>query len=100
MSKTAIALACATGLALAGAAAIRPALADAPTVKDIMKNYGDIAEAMYSDALAKAKDLDKAIDVFLANPNATTQKAAQDAWKASRVPYMQTEGFRFGNKIV
>jgi putative iron-regulated protein len=100
MSKLAIALACATGLALGGAAAIRPALADAPSVKDIMKTYGDIAEAMYSDSLAKAKDLDKAIDAFLANPNATTQKAAQDAWKAARVPYMQTEGFRFGNKIV
>ncbi|HVZ03233.1 imelysin family protein [Hyphomicrobium sp.] len=100
MSKKAIAFACAAGLALAGATAIRPALADAPSVKDIMKNYGDLAEAMYSDSLAKAKDLDKAIDAFLANPNATTQKAAQDAWKAARVPYMQTEGFRFGNKIV
>jgi putative iron-regulated protein len=100
MLNKAIALACATGLALAGAASIRPALADAPSVKDIMKNYGDVAEAMYSDSLAKAKDLDTAIDAFLADPNATTQKAAQDAWKASRVPYMQTEGFRFGNKIV
>jgi putative iron-regulated protein len=65
-----------------------------------MKNYGDLAEAMYSDALAKAKDLDKAIDVFLAAPNSATLSAARDAWKASRVPYMQTEGFRFGNKIV
>jgi putative iron-regulated protein len=80
MSKKAIAFACAAGLALAGATAIRPALADAPSVKDIMKNYGDLAEAMYSDSLAKAKDLDKAIDAFLANPNATTQKAAQDAF--------------------
>ena len=100
MSKMAIAMACATGLALAGATAPRPAFADAPSVKDITKTYGDVAEAMYSDALAKAKDLDKTIDAFLAAPNATTQKAAQEAWKASRVPYMQTEGFRFGNKIV
>jgi putative iron-regulated protein len=100
MSKTAIALACVTGLALAGATAVRPALADAPSVKDIMKTYGDIAEAMYSDSLTTAKDLDKAVDAFLANPNPTTQKAAQAAWKAARVPYMQTEGYRFGNKIV
>jgi putative iron-regulated protein len=100
MSKLAIAMACATGLALAGAAATRPAFADAPAVKDIIKTYGDVAEAMYSDSLAKAKDLDKAIDAFLAAPDATTQKAAQDAWKAARIPYMQTEGFRFGNKIV
>ncbi len=78
MSKLAIAIACATGLALAGAVA-RPAFADAPAVKDITKTYGDLAEAMYSDSLAKAKDLDKAIDAFLAAPDATTQKAAQDA---------------------
>lgn len=77
-----------------------PAFAAPPTTKDIMKNYGDIAEAMYGDALAKAKDLDKSIDAFLAAPNAETLAAARDAWKASRVPYMQTEGFRFGNKVV
>lgn len=100
MSKLAIAMACATGLALAGATLPRPAFADAPAVNDIIKTYGDVAEAMYSDSLAKAKELDKAIDAFLAAPDATTQKAAQDAWKAARIPYMQTEGFRFGNKIV
>ncbi|HEX3869161.1 MAG TPA: imelysin family protein [Pirellulales bacterium] len=65
-----------------------------------MKNYGDIAEAGYSDALAKAKDLDAAIDAFLAAPSTETLAAARTAWKASRVPYMQTEGYRFGNKIV
>jgi len=29
-----------------------------------------------------------------------TLNAARDAWKASRVPYQQTEVYRFGNKIV
>ena len=76
------------------------AKADGPAVKDIMKTYGDVAEASYSDALAKAKDLQKAVDAFLATPNAETQKAAQAVWKEARVPYMQTEGYRFGNKIV
>jgi putative iron-regulated protein len=75
-------------------------MAAPPATKDIMKNYGDVAEAMYSDALAKAKDLDTSIDAFLAAPSTSTLAAARDAWKASRVPYMQTEGFRFGNKIV
>lgn len=77
-----------------------PVFAGPPATKDIMKNYGDLAEAMYSDALAKAKDLDKSIDAFLAAPSTETLAAARDAWKASRVPYMQTEGFRFGNKVV
>ncbi|RUO99770.1 imelysin family protein [Hyphomicrobium sp.] len=86
--------------ALATSAAANPVMAAPPATKDIMKNYGDMAEAMYSDALAKAKDLDKSIDAFLAAPSTETLAAARDAWKASRVPYMQTEGFRFGNKVV
>ncbi|MFT3733355.1 MAG: imelysin family protein [Hyphomicrobium sp.] len=100
MSRNAFAWACATQLALTVALGAAPALAAPPATKDIMKTYGDIAEAMYSDALAKAKDLDKSIDGFLAAPSTETLAAARDAWKASRVPYMQTEGFRFGNKIV
>jgi putative iron-regulated protein len=94
----------ATAFALAALAmavvGIDSARADAPKVADVMTTYGDIAHAAYSDALAKAKDLQKAVDALLVSPSAETQKAAQAAWKDARVPYMQTEGFRFGNKIV
>ncbi|HML29474.1 MAG TPA: imelysin family protein, partial [Hyphomicrobium sp.] len=103
MTRHAFAIACATQLALAASLAAglsSAAWAAPPATKDIMKNYGNMAEAMYGDALTKAKDLDKAIDAFLAAPTTETLAAARDAWKASRVPYMQTEGFRFGNKIV
>ncbi|WP_045837195.1 imelysin family protein [Hyphomicrobium sp. 99] len=100
MSKKAFAWACATQLALAAVFVAGAPVFAAPATKDIIKNYGDVAEAMYSDALAKAKDLDKSIDALLAAPSAETLQAAREAWKASRVPYMQTEGFRFGNKIV
>ncbi|MET0639000.1 MAG: imelysin family protein [Hyphomicrobium sp.] len=100
MSKKAFVLACATQLVIAASMGAGSAQADAPATKDIIKNYGDVAEAMYSDALTKAKDLDTAIDAFLASPNDQTLAAARVAWKAARVPYMQTEGFRFGNKIV
>ncbi|MET0407520.1 MAG: imelysin family protein [Hyphomicrobium sp.] len=100
MSKKAFVLACATQLVIAASMGAGSAQADAPATKDIIKNYGDVAEAMYSDALTKAKDLDTAIDAFLASPNDQTLVAARVAWKAARVPYMQTEGFRFGNKIV
>ncbi len=98
MSKKAFAFACA--MQFAASVGAGSAFAAPPATKDIMKNYGDLAEAMYSDALVKAKDLDKAIDAFLAAPSTETLATARDAWKASRVPYMQTEGFRFGNKIV
>ena len=47
-----------------------------------------------------ARTLQTAVDAFLADPTDATLAAARDAWKASRVPYQQTEGFRFGNAIV
>ncbi len=73
----------------------------APTATaDVVKTYSDIAAATYGDAATLAKALDAAVDGFLAQPTAETLKAAREAWKASRVPYMQSEGFRFGNKIV
>ena len=100
MSKKAYVLACATQLALVGVLGSGAPVLAAPATKDVVKNYGDLAEAMYSDALAKAKDLDKSVDALLAAPSAETLEAARTAWKASRIPYMQTEGFRFGNKIV
>ncbi|SFV26346.1 imelysin family protein [Hyphomicrobium facile] len=100
MSKKAFAWACATQFALTAVLMTGAPAFAAPATKDIVKNYGDLAQAMYGDALTKAKDLDKSIDALLAKPNAETLEAAREAWKASRIPYMQTEGFRFGNKIV
>ena len=85
-------------LALSGAA---PALAaDAPTASAVLKNYGDIAQAKYEDALAGAKALNVAVDALIANPTDATLAAARDAWKASRPAYQQTEVYRFGNAIV
>ncbi len=41
-----------------------------------------------------------AIDAFLAKPTNENLIAARAAWIAARVPYMQTEAYRFGNSIV
>jgi putative iron-regulated protein len=68
--------------------------------KAVIETYADVAEAIYSDSLATAKELQKAIEAFLAAPSDATLKAARDAWKAARVPYQQSEGYRFGNAIV
>ena len=70
------------------------------TPEAVIKHYADLAEAKYADSLATAKTLDAAIDAFLAAPSEDTLKAARDAWLASRVPYQQTEVYRFGNAIV
>jgi putative iron-regulated protein len=79
------------------AAAAASALADEAAVA---KTYADIAEAKYADSLAAAKTLDAAVEALVAQPNAETLAAARAAWLAARIPYQQTEAYRFGNPIV
>lgn len=72
----------------------------APDVAAIVKTYADIAEAGYEDSLAGARQLRTAIDKLVAEPTDANLKAAREAWMSARIPYMQTEAFRFGNAIV
>ncbi len=94
----------AAALSLSGAALVSTmpseAHAGAPEPAAIITTYENIALAMYSDALAAAKNLQSAVDAFLADPTQEKLVAARNAWKAARVPYMQSEGYRFGNAIV
>ena len=76
------------------------AFAAAPAQSDVLSAYADLALAGYEDSLATARDLDAAIDALIANPSEDTLAAARAAWKAARIPYQQTEAFRFGNPIV
>ncbi|MGS1095147.1 imelysin family protein [Aquamicrobium terrae] len=85
--------------ALTAAIFILPARAETDA-KAIIKTYSDIALAKYEDSLTTAKTLDTAIDALLATPSAETLDAAKAAWKAARIPYQQTEVYRFGNAIV
>lgn len=72
----------------------------AVTPKNVVVHYADIAEASYGDAYTTALTLQDKIDLFLDAPTEANLKAAQDAWIAARVPYQQTEVYRFGNAIV
>jgi putative iron-regulated protein len=85
--------------ALAAGAATSPAFAD-PTPKDVLKIYADIAQAGYTDSLDTARTLKLAVDSFLAKPTEDNLRGARAAWIAARIPYMQTEAYRFGNAIV
>ncbi|MCR9121413.1 MAG: peptidase [Phyllobacteriaceae bacterium] len=76
-----------------------PALAET-TPEAVAAHYADIALAKYQDSLETAQALDAAIDALIAEPSAEALQAAKDAWLASRVPYQQTEVYRFGNAIV
>ena len=50
--------------------------------------------------LAAAKALQADIEKFLNSPSDENLAIARQAWIASRVPYQQTEVYRFGNRIV
>ncbi len=75
-----------------------PALAQSAT--EVLDTYADIAEANYGDSLDAARTLQEAVNALLETPSADTMAAAREAWLEARVPYQQTEVFRFGNPIV
>lgn len=96
-------------LALTIATALTAGCANAPwsaeqsepaTKTSVVTHYADLAHATYEDALITARALDEATDRLIANPTEANLKAAKEAWLASRVPYQQSEVFRFGNAIV
>jgi putative iron-regulated protein len=90
----------AAATALTAAVFVLPARAAETDPKAVIKTYADIAQAGYEDSLNTAKALDEAVKTLIAEPNDTTLEAARTAWKAARVPYQQTEAFRFGNAAV
>jgi putative iron-regulated protein len=49
----------------------------------------------YVDSTVAARQLDRAIQAFVADPTPGSLRAARRAWVASRVPYRQTEVYRF-----
>lgn len=67
---------------------------------DVLKHYTDMAEAKYADSLTTAKTLQAAVNALVADASAENLQAAKNAWFAARVPYQQTEVYRFGNAIV
>ncbi|BBH47889.1 imelysin family protein [Pseudomonas sp. KU43P] len=86
--------------AAASTTAAAPGAVDEAAGKAVVKHYTDMVYTVYSDSLSTAKTLQSAVDAFLAKPNDDTLKAAKAAWAAARVPYLQSEAFRFGNTII
>lgn len=69
-------------------------------VKDVLKTYADIARAGYEDSLKTSEALKTSVAALIETPSEETLKSAKAAWLAARVPYQQTEVYRFGNSIV
>jgi putative iron-regulated protein len=83
----------AIGLSLTGAAV-------AQSAGDVLDTYSDIAQATYEDSLSAARVLNEAVVALIETPSADTLQAAREAWIEARVPYQQSEVYRFGNPIV
>lgn len=73
---------------------------DTVSADAVVTHYADLAHANYADALNAAEVLNERIDELLANPTAKNLKAAKQAWLQARIPYQQSEVFRFGNAVV
>lgn len=88
-----------SSLALMGAAVsalITPQL----SALTFVDNYANIAQAGFEDSLSSARVLSAAIEELIASPSAENLSAAKAAWVEARVPYQQTEVYRFGNVAV
>ena len=62
---------------------------------EAVSNYASIVEATYSDSVSTASALDTALETLVATPSESNLTAARTAWLDARVPYLQTEVFRF-----
>ena len=76
-----------------------PAFA-APSEREVLSHYAAMAHAKYEDSLVAAHGLQEAVDRLIAAPTEAALAAARAAWTAARVPYQQSEVYRFGNAIV
>lgn len=76
------------------------AMATEVTKQQVVEHYADIAHAVFSDSLITAKTLEQKIADFLTAPSAAKFDDVKQAWIDARVPYQQSEVFRFGNAIV
>ncbi|MEM1217775.1 MAG: imelysin family protein [Bacteroidota bacterium] len=64
-------------------------------LKAAASNYADIVLANYQDSYDEAAKLKELIDVFVAAPSEAGFEACREQWLKARVPYGQTEAFRF-----
>lgn len=83
------------GLPLVGLIHASPAAPAGSLKREVVAHYAAIASASYEDSLAAARQLQQKIETLLATPSAPALEAARGAWLAARVPYLQTEAFRF-----
>ncbi len=90
----------ATGLMTTAVGTTRAATDTGSPEGDVLAHYAAMAHAVYEDSLISAQALAQAVDSLIAAPSQETLSEARTAWLASRVPYQQSEVYRFGNTVV
>ena len=63
--------------------------------KEVVANYAKLVHATYADTLAAAQKLQADLVALTENPSVEALAKARKTWTAARVPYLQTEVFRF-----
>jgi putative iron-regulated protein len=66
----------------------------------VLNTYADIALATYEDSLTQAVVLHKSVEKLVMEPSETNLILAKQAWLNARIPYQQSEAYRFGNPVV
>ena len=74
--------------------------AEQANIDRLLLSYSDMAHAAYKDSLDTAKVLQTAINTYVDTPTEANLEAAKAAYKAARLPYSQTEVFRFDEGFV
>ena len=62
-----------------------------------LQNYAQNVYLNYQDAHVHAVALQKAVDAFIAEPDASKLEQTKAAWLQARIPYGQSEGYRFSD---
>lgn len=68
--------------------------------KKLSESYSQIAYEGFQESLKESNKLLIAVDKLIKNPSKEALESAKKTWVNSRIPYQQTEVYRFGNKIV
>jgi len=71
-----------------------------PREDAVVRHYTVLAHAIYEDSLITARALQRAVNRLIEKPTEMNMQAARAAWRVARVPYQQSEVYRFGNAIV
>lgn len=61
----------------------------------VLVNYATMVHASYEDAYMSALTLQTALKYLVETPSPATLEAAKMAWQRARIPYGQTEAYRF-----